>query len=318
MALSEFELINRFFTRQAVKQDLTVLGIGDDCALLAPPPESELAVTTDTLVEGAHFLPDTCPRDIGHKALAVNLSDLAAMGARPMWASLALTLPTADEAWLSGFAEGFLALAGRCSVELIGGNVSKGPLTITVQALGSTVAGTALRRSGATAGDRIYVTGLLGQGGLGLKMILGETGIDDGDALDHLYRPVPRVEVGLQLIGLASACIDVSDGLAADLGHVLVASQVGATLRWDDIPLSVAIRHYVQITGDWMFPLQAGDDYELCFTVPPSAEHTLQQRMAGLNCRYACIGRIEERGGLRLEKDGAMRELAMTGYRHFN
>jgi thiamine-monophosphate kinase len=317
MALSEFDLIRRFFTRQAVKSDLTVLGIGDDCALLAQMPGAELAVTTDTLVEGVHFLADANPENVGYKALAVNLSDLAAMGARPMWVTLALTLPTVDEAWLSGFARGFLTLASLHSVELIGGNISRGPLTITVQAMGAVAAGMALRRSGARAGDRVYVTGLLGQGGLGLQMVLEQTVIDDRSALEHFYRPAPRVDVGLNLLGLASACIDVSDGLAADLGHVLDASGVGASLRWEDLPVSAAVREYMQATGDWLFPLQAGDDYELCFTVQPSEERVLRERMAGLACRYTCIGRMDAGSGLRLERQGVTRELATMGFRHF-
>lgn len=317
LALGEFELIRRFFTRQSVKRMGTLLGVGDDCALVRPGPQADLAVTVDTLVEGVHFLPGTDPERLGHKALAVNLSDLAATGAEPAWATLALTLPQAEESWLTGFAKGFLGLAERYGVELIGGDTTRGPLSITVQAMGLVQAGKALRRSTARVGDRVYLTGELGAAGLGLKILLRKTDIEAPEAVAHLEQPDPRVLVGLALIGVANACIDVSDGLTADLGHILKMSNVGATLKWSHLPLSASVRRYVEANDDWSMPLQAGDDYELCFTVAPECEGELERRMATLNCPCARIGRIESQPGLRLEKDGQILDLTAIGYQHF-
>jgi len=318
MALGEFELIRRFFTDQAVKHSSTVLGIGDDCALLRVEEGQDLALTADTLVEGVHFLSAVDPESLGHKALAVNLSDLAAMGAKPKWVVLALTLPHGDAAWLQSFAKGFFALAERFGVELIGGDTTRGPLTITVQALGLAPRNRALRRAGASHGDLIYLTGELGAAGLGLKIRQGRTGIEDRAAVLRLERPEPRVGVGIKLRGLASACIDVSDGLAADLGHILEASGVGAALDWDRLPLPDGVRHYVEETGDWRMPLSAGDDYELCFTVPPANRDEIERRLAADGVPFASIGRIEAKTGLRLFKDGQSIELSQDGYRHFS
>jgi thiamine-monophosphate kinase len=317
VALGEFELIRRFFTRQPVRHAETILGVGDDCALLDWRNGRELAVTVDTMVEGVHFLPDVNPESLGHKILAVNLSDLAAMGARPMWASLALTVPDSDEEWLEGFARGFFALAACHGVELIGGDTTRGPRSITVQALGETPRGAALRRSGARVGDLVYLTGELGSAGLGLKIRLHQTDIDDAAAVARLERPEPRVDVGLKLRGLASACIDVTDGLAADLGHVLEASGVGANVVWERLPFSEGVRRYIERSGDWAMPLGAGDDYELCFTVPPSREDALERRLADCGVGYARIGRIEATPGLVLSKAGHNLVLAKTGYDHF-
>jgi thiamine-monophosphate kinase len=317
MAIGEFELIRRFFTDQAVKQASTVLGVGDDCALLRVEEGQDLAVTADTLVEGVHFLPDVDPESLGHKVLAVNLSDLAAMGAEPRWVTLALTLPHSDRAWLQSFATGFFALAERHGVELIGGDTTRGPLTITVQALGLAPRGYALRRSGARPGDLVYLTGELGAAGLGLKIRQGRTGIDDPTAVVRLEKPEPRIDAGIRLRGLASSCIDVSDGLAADLGHILEASGVGATIEWDRLPLTDGVSRYIAETGDWRMPLSAGDDYELCFTVPPANRDELEQRLATGDCPFAPIGRIDSQAGLRLLRDGRSIELPQDGYQHF-
>ncbi|MGX2040141.1 thiamine-phosphate kinase [Methylocaldum sp. MU1018] len=318
MALGEFELIRRFFTDQSVKHRSTVLGVGDDCALLHVEGNRTLAITADTLVEGVHFLPGVDPETLGHKALAVNLSDLAAMGAEPRWVTLALTLPRCDENWLRNFARGFFALAERYGVELVGGDTTRGPLAITVQALGLTPCDHALRRSGARPGDLIYLTGELGAAGLGLKIRRGQTDIGDQTAIAHLERPEPRVDIGRKLGGLATSCIDVSDGLAADLGHILKASGVGAALAWERLPLPDGVRRYVAETGDWPMPLSAGDDYELCFTVPPAHRDELEHRLATAGSACASIGRIETRAGLRLFKDGRSIELSLNGYQHFS
>lgn len=311
MPLSEFSLIQRFFTQQRVANPSTRLGIGDDCALLAIPDGYELAVTTDTMVENVHFFAGTDPELLGHKLLAVNLSDLAAMGAKPMSVTLALTLPKVDEAWLAAFAQGFLKLAERHAVDLIGGDTTSGPMTLTVQAMGLVPKGQALRRSAARPGDFIYMTGCLGDAGLGLKINLGYNCADPEAALTRFDRPDPQVEAGQALIGIANACIDLSDGLAGDLGHILEQSNVGACLDWDALPLSKAVRDYINETGDWAMPLTAGDDYQLCFTVSPD-------QVDQLTIPARKIGIIESQSGLRLNKAGTVQPLEVKGFEHFS
>ncbi|SJM95734.1 thiamin-monophosphate kinase [Crenothrix polyspora] len=310
MPLSEFGLIERFFCRQTVKNSTTQLGIGHDCALLAIPPGFELAITTDTMVENIHFFADADPEQLGHKLLAVNLSDLASMGAKPVSVTLALTLPTPDEDWLKAFSKGFLSLAQHYGVDLIGGDTTSGPLTLTVQALGLVPQGKALTRSSAKVGDFIYVTGDLGAAGLGLKIKHGYRCDDPDAALKRFNCPNPQIETGLALIGIANACIDISDGLAADLGHILKKSQVGACLDWEALPLSSAVQTYITATDDWSLPLNAGDDYELCFTVSP-------EKVAQLSVPCHKIGIIEAQSGLRLRKAGTLLPLEMKGFEHF-
>ena len=311
MPISEFSLIKRYFTRQTVKNTSTRLSIGDDCALLSLPDGYELAVTTDTMVENVHFFAGAGPEQLGHKLLAVNLSDLASMGAKPVSVMLALTLPNVDENWLAAFAKGFLSLAERYSVDLIGGDTTSGPLTLTVQAMGLVPRGRALMRSTASPGDLIYVTGLLGDAGLGLKIKQGYHCDNPDAALQRFNQPEPQIDTGLALTGIAHACIDVSDGLAGDLGHILEQSNVGACLDWDALPLSDAVRTYINDTGDWSMPLTAGDDYELCFTVSPEKAAQLT-----INCRK--IGIIESTPGLRLLKSGTIQPLNSKGYEHFS
>ncbi len=311
MPISEFAIIQRFFTRQTVKNPSTRLSIGDDCALLSLPEGYELAVSTDTMVENVHFFAGTNPEQLGHKLLAVNLSDLASMGAKPVSVMLALTLPDVDENWLTAFAKGFLSLAERYSVDLIGGDTTSGPLTLTVQAMGLVPRGNALMRSSALLGDFIYVTGMLGDAGLGLKIIQGYHCANPDSALQRFNKPDPRVDAGLALTGIANACIDISDGLAGDLGHILEQSNVGACLDWDALPLSGPVLDYINDSGDWSMPLTAGDDYELCFTVSP--EKALQLTF---DCRK--IGVIEAMPGLRLLRSGAIQTLKSKGYEHFS
>ncbi|MEY4719983.1 MAG: hypothetical protein RL563_2601 [Pseudomonadota bacterium] len=311
MALAEFDLIRRYFASQAPSQPTTRLGIGDDCALLALPADCELALTTDTMVEQVHFLADVDPEALGHKLLAVNLSDLAAMGADPIAVTLALTMPRVDEVWLQAFASGFLSLAKRFDVDLIGGDTTAGPLTLTVQAMGCVPKGLALRRLGAKPGDRIFVTGKVGDAGLGLKIRQNKVLDEDAACLRRFERPEPRVDIGRALRGIATACIDVSDGLAADLGHILEQSDVGATLDWHALPLSEAVRRYCENTSDWRMPLIAGDDYELCFTVPPYYDGALPP-----DCH--CIGQIDSRSGLRIRQAGQTHPLEVRGYEHFS
>ncbi len=318
MALGEFALIRRYFTGPANPRTDTRLGIGDDCALLRPPDRMELAVTVDTLVAGVHFLPEVDPHSLGHKALAVNLSDLAAMGAAPAWCTLALTLPAADEAWCMAFSQGFFALANRYDMQLVGGDTTRGPLAITLQAIGLVPQGQALQRKGAAAGDLVYVSGPLGGAGLGLRIRQGRTTPADPLALEALERPEPRVELGQQLRGLASACIDISDGLAADLGHLLAASQVGARLDYSQLPLLDCVRRYLETTGDVALPLTAGDDYELCFSVPRKHAATVDALLNRLGLQGAAIGVIDATPGLRIYRHDQPLPLATQGYEHFS
>jgi thiamine-monophosphate kinase len=311
MPVSEFALIQRFFTKQQVKNPSTRLGIGDDCALMSIPEGFELAITTDTMVENVHFFAGADPELLGHKLLAVNLSDLAAMGAKPISVTLALTLPKVDEAWLTAFAKGLLNLAERYSVDLIGGDTTSGPLTLTVQAMGLVQQGKALTRSAAQPGDVIYMTGCLGDAGLGLKIKQGYSCADSEAALARFNRPEPQTGAGQALIGIANACIDLSDGLAGDLGHILEQSGVGACLDWEALPLSKAVLAYINDTGDWSMPLTAGDDYELCFTVSP-------EQAEQLPIPATKIGIIESQPGLRLNKSGNVIPLEVKGFEHFS
>jgi len=310
MALAEFNLIKQFFTRPA-KRGSTQLSVGDDCALLAVPEGFELAITVDTMVEGVHFFADVDPKHLGHKLLAVNLSDLASMGAEPVAVTLALTMPKVDALWLDGFARGLFALADKYTVDLIGGDTTSGPLTLTIQAMGLVPKQQALRRSAAKVGDLIYVTGCMGDAGLGLKIKQGYVGDNGLQALERFNTPEPRVNEGLAIRSVANACVDVSDGLAADLGHILEKSSVGARLDYQKIPVSDAVMAYRDDTRDWRMPLIAGDDYELCFTVAP-------ENVEKLSIDCTCIGIIEQEQGLRLERAGQVSEFVVGGFEHFS
>jgi thiamine-monophosphate kinase len=316
MASGEFSLIETFFNRPTGRSDI-ILGIGDDCALLAPPALQNLALSIDTLVAGVHFFADTNPRGLGHKALAVNLSDLAASGAKPAWCSLALTLPQIDEAWLGEFSAGFFALAAQHDIALIGGDTTQGPLAITVQVIGTIPEGEALLRSGAKPNDLIYVSGPIGNAGLGLLGRQGSLFIEDPALYAALETPNPRVALGQALLGMANACIDISDGLAADLCHILERSQVGADIEWDRLPLSKPVRKFIDCSGDLGFPLRAGDDYELCFTVSPKHQEDVERIFRQLNLDGACIGRIESKPGLRIRTGSGLIDLVKSGYEHF-
>lgn len=316
MSLSEFDLIRRFFAAVGATRDDVLLGVGDDCALVQVPEGEQLAVTVDTLVEGVHFLPGCDPESLGHKALAVNLSDLAAMGARPAWATLALTLPAADPEWLSGFSSGLGSLARRFAVQLIGGDTTSGPLGITVQVQGFVPAGEALRRDAAAAGDLIAVTGTLGDAGLALRQ--RQAGLPPGRLDRRLDRPTPRVEAGLALRGIARAAIDVSDGLLADLGHICRASGVGASLELSALPLSPQVQAQVKASGDWTLPLSSGDDYELCVTIPASHWKRAVEETAAAGVELTRIGVIETETGIRCRNGkGVMVEAGNAGYQHF-
>lgn len=316
MPLSEFELIRQYFERQAIVRDDVVLGIGDDAALLRVPEGYELVVTVDTLIAGVHFPEHTASAAIGHKALAVNLSDLAAMGAEPAWFTLALTLPEGDAVWLEGFASGLHDLAMQAGVALVGGDTTRGPLSITIQAMGLVPQGQALRRDGAHAGDLIYVSGRLGAAGLALDGLQGRLTVTAGEQASlqpGLDRPQPRLVDGMKLRGLASSAIDISDGLLADLGHILERSGgLGASLRLADIPLAAvgAIAYETRLRA----ALYAGDDYELCFTVPVSRSENL----AAVLPDARCIGVVEMEPGLRgITSAGERIALDVRGYDHF-
>ncbi len=313
----EFSLIDRYFAGLTPPRDDVRLGIGDDAALLAMPAGQDLVLATDTLVAGVHFPGATAPEAVGHKALAVNLSDLAAMGAEPAWATLALTLPEADAAWLAGFAAGFGALAAAHGVALVGGDTTRGALTVTVTLAGRVPSGEALTRAGARPGDGIWVTGSLGDAGMALALL--EAGKPVPEALRRrLDRPEPRLAAGRALRGLATAAIDVSDGLAADLGHLLQASGVGARVAAERLPRSAALRAAQADEAEGLrLALGAGDDYELCFTLPPAAEAAMNTRMAAIGWPVTWIGEIEAEPGLRLiDADGRERP-APGGFDHF-
>lgn len=310
MSLGEFSLIDKFFKKTTLKNAETRLGIGDDCALLSIPSGYELAITTDTMVENVHFFPDANPTQLGHKLLAVNLSDLAAMGAKPLAVTLALTLPKVDENWLHEFSTGFLNLGQQHRVDLIGGDTTKGALTLTVQAMGLVPAGKALKRANAQVGDLIFMSGFLGDAGLGLKIMQGQK-FNAENALARFHKPTPRIETGLALRDVAHACIDISDGLVSDLVHILKQSGVGAMVEFEKLPLSNEVKNYIQQTGDWQMPLISGDDYELCFTVSPQNAHRVPE-----NCTH--IGFIDSQAGLRLKKDGQIQTITAKGYEHFS
>jgi len=315
--MSEFDLIRRYLTGVGAGRDDVSLDVGDDCALLRVPAGRELAVGIDTLVAGVHFLPDCDPEALGWKALAVSLSDLAAVGAEPAWATLALTLPAADEAWLAAFVRGLGELAAAEDVRLVGGDLTRGPLTITVQAHGFVPVGHALRRDGARLGDLICVSGALGDAGLALRHL--KHGEPPGDYLRRrLERPVPRIVLGEVLRGLATSAIDLSDGLVSDLGHVLAGSGCAARVELERLPLADQVAAVVAADHDWSLPLAAGDDYELCFTLPAAAAGQLPVLAAAAGCPLTIIGEIVAGQGLRLvQPDGSGWSAAGGGYDHF-
>jgi len=315
---SEFDLIARYFVRPTPQ---AVLGPGDDCALLAPSPGMELAITTDMLVSGTHFLPDTDPCQLGWKTLAVNLSDLAAMGAEPRWALLAGSLPESDESWICAFTDGFFACAQRYGIDLVGGDTTRGPLNLCITALGEVPVGSALRRGGAQAGDDLWVSGQPGLAALGLAQLLGQTELREPLAsccIAALQKPVPRIELGqaLRAQGLATAAIDVSDGLLADIGHIARRSQLDARIREVLLPplpsgVDQALARNAQLAG--------GDDYELVFSAPTGKRDELAKLAARLDLPLWCIGgMVEGKGEVRLlDENGEILPITRKGFDHF-
>jgi len=326
--MGEFDLIARYFTRPVRAGGAAALGVGDDCALLAPRPGMHLAVSSDMLVEGRHFFAGVDPRTLGHKALAVNLSDLAACGARPLAFTLALALPQADAPWLQAFADGLFALADAHGCELVGGDTTRGPLNLCITVFGEIPAGQALLRSGARAGDDIWVSGTLGDARLALEALLGHIQLP-ANALAHarqrLEQPTPRVQLGQLLRGIASSALDVSDGLLGDLGHILAASGVGAEIELAKTTELIAAS--ALFTGPAALfdaellhqcTLAGGDDYELAFTAAPARRAAVQAAARQADVAVTRIGRITAAPGLRLlDARGQPQSPAWASFDHF-
>jgi thiamine-monophosphate kinase len=316
--LSEFEIIARYFTRPSRDPDV-VLGVGDDAAILSVA--GLLAVTVDTMVAGVHFPDGMAASLIGYRLMAVNLSDLAAMGARPRWATLALTMPRADELWLDGFSRGLFELADRHGVSLVGGNLARGPLNLTLQLMGSIESANRLMRAGGHVGDDVYVTGTLGDGAAGIALIKERAESPDGSAAAALkqrfYRPEPRVAAGLALGPLASAAIDVSDGLLADLGHICTASGCGALIDAERVPLSAELLSTFPPQAALDLALAGGDDYELCFTAAPSRARDIEAALESSGTTARRIGQLVPGQSVVCRRDGAPYAPAGAGYEHF-
>ncbi len=315
---SEFDLIQRFFTRPAAS---AVLGVGDDAALLQVSAGKLLAVSSDMLVADRHFLPDTDPYLLGHKTLAVNLSDLAAMGASPRWATLALALPGVDESWLSAFSRGFFDLADRFGVELVGGDTTAGPLNLCVTIFGET-GPRPLRRDAAQAGDDIWVSGTLGGAALGLAHLLGKTALNESDAaacLDRLHQPEPRIALGGALAELTRvAAIDISDGLLADLGHILERSAAGADIQLKHLPAHPSLQSLPDSALAQRCLLAGGDDYELCFTAPTQDAPGILAAAEAAGVAVSRVGCITANAGLRvLDQNGVQLPIKERGFDHF-
>jgi thiamine-monophosphate kinase len=318
--LSEFDLIARYFTRPLRVGSPVALGVGDDCALLTPSAGMQQAISSDMLVEGRHFFPDADPYQLGHKCLAVNLSDLAAMGATPVAFTLALALPSANADWLAPFSAGLLALADQHGCELIGGDTTKGPLTICITVFGEVAPGQALRRDAAKAGDDIWISGTLGDARLALGACRNEIALAEADrtsACGRLHAPTPRVTLGLALRGIAHAAIDISDGLSGDLGHILQRSRLGATLDVDALPVGPALSQQARELQR-RFALAGGDDYELCFTAPANRRDAVLAAAQTAATPVTRVGRIEAATGLRLtDASSVPLDLQAASFDHF-
>jgi len=316
--IGEFEIIERYFSRPTSDADVT-LGVGDDAAVLKV--DGHLAVTVDTLVAGVHFPDGMAPHVLGYRLLAVNLSDLAAMGARPRWCTLALTLPSADELWLDGFSRGLFELAERHGVSLVGGNLARGPMTLTLQLMGSVEPRNMLTRGGGHVGDDVYVTGTLGDSAAGIALILERSDAPQGSAAAALearfYRPMPRVGAGLALGPLATAAIDVSDGLLADLGHICKASGCGAAIDVERVPLSAELLSLFPPQEALAHALGGGEDYELCFTAPPSRAEEVEAALEAASTPVQRIGQLVAGQTVVCRRAGEPYTPAVRGYRHF-
>lgn len=316
---SEFDIIKQYFSRNSPENKSVLLGVGDDAAITSIPPGMEQVIAIDTLVENVHFSKETPAKNIAWKALAVNLSDLAAMGAVPAWFTLALTLPKISDTWLTEFSEGLYELANQVGIQLIGGDTTRGPLTLSIQVAGFVPQGKALLRSTARAGDHIFVTGYIGDGCAGLLVQHGTVSDQDDEYLvGRLQKPVPRITFGQSLIGVANACIDISDGLLADVSHIIEASKVGARIYLDKMPVSEPGKNKLTSMGLSRLQLATcGDDYELCFTVPENKLSMLECTCAEMDLKVTEIGVIEEQAGLRCFDGDTLLDATQTGYQHF-
>lgn len=321
MPLTEFEIIDKYFRHLTGKNERAVVAIGDDAAVINIPYGRQLVTSMDTLVGGVHFFQDTDPFDVGYKSLAVNISDMAAMGAQPLWTTLALTVPAGDPDWMEKFAAGFATVANKYGVSLIGGDLTHGPLSITIQIMGIVERNMALTRGSAGTGDGVYVSGCLGGAGLALAGRKQENSITiqpSQTSLERFLRPEPRVRLGRGLLKLATSAIDISDGLAADLGHILEASSKGATINLESIPLCDDLGQIDDRDTRLQIGLCSGDDYELCFTVPEKDKSRLEELREELNTPLTRIGEITNDQSIKwINADGSEYELSATGYRHF-
>ncbi|MDX1812382.1 MAG: thiamine-phosphate kinase [Gammaproteobacteria bacterium] len=319
--MSEFSLITEYFSQQKSVSENVLLGIGDDAAIVDVSRQTRLAVSVDTLNAGVHFPENTSPYDIGWKSLAVNLSDMAAMGAKPLYFTLAISMPEENSQWLADFSRGLFAIASQYNVELIGGDTTRGPLSISVHITGELNEQHATLRSAAKIGDLIYVTGMLGEAALALKSLsekLPLSGEEQRILLEKLNRPTPRVKESLSWSHLVNAAIDISDGLYADLSHILEASKVGANVCVSDLPVSRSYRWCQQNANEYDLALTGGDDYELCLTIAPENENSFLQKADELNCRVTKVGEVCEGKQLTLLKsDGQAYSLQGRSYEHF-
>jgi thiamine-monophosphate kinase len=312
--MSEFDLIRDYFRHATPARGDVLLGIGDDGALLQVPEGKQLAMSMDTLLVGRHFLSDVDPLTLGHKALAVNLSDLAAMGAQPAWAMLGISLPEDNQywrAWLKSFMQGFAELAKQHEVQLVGGDTTRGDLSISIQVTGFVEPDKALRRDAAQVGDVVYVSGQIGDAALALLL-------ENADAQERLDKPTPRLGLGQALAGVAHAAIDVSDGLLSDLQHICQASGVAACIHLENTPTPTRVKNYIQATANWQAVINGGDDYELLFTAPVLAQQTIKQIAQQQGIAVQAIGHIQQGSGVKIiMPDGQISEEVSSGYDHF-
>lgn len=319
--MKEFDLIKKYFTEQLIKRKDVVLGIGDDCAIVKPIEGKQVAITTDTLVAGVHFPLETSPRAIGHKSVVVNLSDLAAMGAEPAWISLAVTLPNVDEAWIEEFCAGVFDVCEYYNVQLIGGDTTQGPLSITITAQGVLPDDKYISRAGAKPGDWVYVTGEIGDAALALQHIQGKVTLDlayQENALKRLNFPKPRILAGQAIRGYASSAIDLSDGLISDIAHICNSSNVGANIVLDNLPISDANINTLGLNKARELALKGGDDYELLFTVSENNKVALETSMSNTRNVITCIGQINASGKITVTLDSKPVSINASGYEHFS
>lgn len=320
MACGEFDLIHRYFMGRQIKRRDVIKSIGDDCALLKPINDQLLAVSTDTLVCGVHFFADIPPHALGYKALAVNLSDLAAMGATPSWVSLAITLPEIDENWISEFSDGFFKAADYYGIELIGGDTSKGPLSVTLTVQGQVSQQQQLLRDSARIGDWICVTGNLGDSALALDSLYNRIKLSDEDkalVLKKHYYPTPRLLAGQSLRNIASAAIDLSDGLASDLAHIANQSGCMAVIDIDALPMSDVLQRNTSVEQALKLALTGGEDYELCFTVSPQVLGSVESALKHTNTPFACIGQMQSGEGISFKRNNQVLDIDLKGFEHF-